>query len=86
MQICLLKITLKWSKSEREREIFDIAYMQNLKWYKLTYWQNRNKLTNLENELKVTMVDRLWGGIVKEFGIDMYTLLYLRLITTKDLL
>ena len=28
-----------------------------------------------------------WGeGIVREFGIDMYTLLYLKLITTEDLL
>ena len=26
------------------------------------------------------------GGIVKEFGIDMYTLLYLKWITNKDLL
>ena len=28
-----------------------------------------------------------WGvGIVREFGIDMYTLLYLKWITNKDLL
>ena len=28
-----------------------------------------------------------WGeGIVREFGIDMYTLLYLKCITNKDLL
>ena len=26
------------------------------------------------------------GGIVREFGIDMYTLLYLKWITNKDLL
>ena len=26
------------------------------------------------------------GGIVREFGIDMYTLLYLKGITNKDLL
>ena len=26
------------------------------------------------------------GGIVKEFGIDMYTVLYLKWITDKDLL
>ena len=26
------------------------------------------------------------GGIVREFGIDMYTLLYSRWITNKDLL
>ena len=27
-----------------------------------------------------------WGEIVREFGIDMYTLLYLKWITSKDLL
>ena len=26
------------------------------------------------------------GGIVREFGMDMYTLLYLKWITSKDLL
>ena len=26
------------------------------------------------------------GGIVREFGIDLYTLLYLKWITNKDLL
>ena len=25
-----------------------------------------------------------WGGIDQEFGIDMYTLLYLKWITNKD--
>ena len=29
---------------------------------------------------------RVGGGIVREFGIDMYTLLYLKWITNKDLL
>ena len=37
------------------------------------------------------MISRLLGGkigatIVREFGIDMYTLLYLKQITNKDLL
>ena len=27
-----------------------------------------------------------WEGIVREFGMDMYTLLYLKWITYKDLL
>ena len=27
---------------------------------------------------------RMWGGIVREFGIDMYTLLYLKWIPNKD--
>ena len=40
----------------RERQIsYDIAYMWNLKkWYKWTYLQNRNRVTNVENKLMVT--------------------------------
>ena len=34
----------------------------------------QKRLTDLENKLMVTG----WGGIVREFGIDMYTLLYLK--------
>ena len=46
-----------------------------------------NRLTDLENELigvggRMGVKER----IVREFGIDMYTLLYLRWITNKDLL
>ena len=43
-------------------------------------------------EIKKEFVDlwlpggRLGEGIVREFGIDMYTLLYLKWITNKDLL
>ena len=46
----------KWSKSDRERQIsYDITCMWNLKkWYKWTYLQNRNRLTDIENKLMVT--------------------------------
>ena len=46
----------KWSKSHRERQIsYDITWMWNLKkWYKWTYLQNRNRLTDIENKLTVT--------------------------------
>ena len=49
--------------------------------------QNRNRLTDLENKLMVTKWNG-WGGtrIVREFGVDMYTLLYLKWITSKNLL
>ena len=71
-----LEIHTKWSKSHRERQIsHDFAYMWNLKkWYKWTYSQNRNRLTVLENKLMVTG----GVGIDWEFGINMYTLLYLK--------
>ena len=42
----------------------------------LTYLQNGNRVTDVENKLMVTR-----GG-----GIDIYTLLYIKWITNKDLL
>ena len=42
--------------------------------------------TDSENELMVTRGEGWEEGIVRKFGIDMYTLLYLRWITNKDLL
>ena len=52
-----------------------------------TYLHNRNRFTDFENEL---MIAGGWGrigreGLVRELGMDMYTLLYLKRIT-KDLL
>ena len=38
--------------------------------------QNRNRLTDLENELMVTSGEGWGGGIDRECGIDMYILLY----------
>ena len=52
------------------------------KWYKRTYFQNRNRFTDLESRLTVTRRE----GIVREFGVDMYTLLYLKWITNKGVL
>ena len=43
--------------------------------------QNRKTFTDLENKLRLLGM----GGIVREFGMDMYTLLYLKQITNKDL-
>ena len=49
--------------------------------------QNRNKVTDLENELSVVGEgERIREGIVQEFGMDTYTLLHLKWITNKDLL
>ena len=49
-------IILSEVKSDRERQIsYDITYMWNLqKWYKWTHLQNRNRLTDLENQFMVT--------------------------------
>ena len=45
----------------------------------------RNKLKDLENLW--LLGEEEWGeGVVKEFEIDMYTLLYLKWVISKDLL
>ena len=54
----------KWSMSGREREISnDIIYMCNRKKYKLSYLQNRNRLTDIENKLVVTKQEREEEGL-----------------------
>ena len=67
----------KWSKWDRERQIsYDITYMRNLKKSdanELIYETNR--LTGVENKRMVTRGD---SGIGREFGINIYTLLYIK--------
>ena len=43
------------------------------------------RLTDVENECMVTRGEGLGGGIVRELGIDPYTLLYLKYITRVSL-
>ena len=73
----------KWSKSDRIRQIYDIVYMWNLKtmtWINLFTKTDRNRLTDLENR------DGMGIEIDQEFGMYIYTLLYLKKIIIKDLL
>ena len=42
--------------------------------------------TDVKNELTVTKKEEWGEGIVREFGMDMYTLLYLKWVTNKVLL
>ena len=51
---------------------YDINYMWNLtKWYKWTYSQGRNRLTDIGNKLMVTKKEREWEGETnEEFGIS----------------
>ena len=44
------------------------------------------KLIDLENKLMVEGEEGLGEGIAREFEINMYTRLYLKWITNKDLL
>ena len=41
--------------------------------------QNRSRVTDVENKLMVTKGESWgWGGINLEFGINIYTLLYIK--------
>ena len=72
--------------SQRRRNIlWHPLYVESKKkWYKWIYLQNIKRFTDLENELMVAG-GRMGKAIVKRFGMGMYTLLYLKQITNKDL-
>ena len=64
----------KWSKSDWERQIsYDITYMWNLtkKWYKWTFLQNRNRLTDIENkhDYQRGKCECVWGGGEDKLGV-----------------
>ena len=63
----------KGNKSDRKRQIsYDIPYMWNLKkWYKWTYLQNRNRLTDVENKLMIIKGEGWGEGINYEVCISI---------------
>ena len=74
----------KWSKSDRERQIsYHVTYMWNLK-YEMNKWANE-LIYKTETDSQTSKTN-LWlpkgkrggGGVDWEFGIDMYTLVYLK--------
>ena len=73
-------VILSKAKSGRERQIaYDITYMWNPKqWYKRTYSENRNRVTDVENKRMFTK-GKEEGEINWEIGIGIYTLLLLLL-------
>ena len=81
-----LEIVILCEISQTEEEKYHLCAKFKRKWNKLTYSQNRNRLTDLENELMAITEDVWVEGIFREFRIDLYTLLYLKWITNKDLL
>ena len=48
--------------------------------------QKRNRLTDLEHELMVARRKDRGERIVREFGMNMYTMRYLKWMTNRDLL
>ena len=58
-------------------------------WY-LLYAESKRKGTNeliykIKTDLEIALMVTSGGGIDWEFGMDMYTLLYLKQITNKDI-
>ena len=51
----------------------------------LFLFQKRNSLTDLESKFMIVKGEGWGGGIVREFGMDMDTLLYLKWITNTVL-
>ena len=71
------KKNLKKKKKNAEKECYDILYMRNWK------RNDTNELiykteTDLQSELMVARGEEWGGGRDREFGINMYTLLYLK--------
>ena len=62
--------------------------MWNLeKWYRSSYWQSRNRDTDIENKCMDTNGGKWWEGCVVmnwEIGLDMYTLICIKWITKKN--
>ena len=55
-----------------------ISFASSLRKFSFKELMNRNRLTDLENKLKVTKRERWGGGINHELGINIHTLLYIR--------
>ena len=65
----------KWSKSEKNKYyIISLIADSKKKWYKWTYLQTRNRLTDIENKFMVTKGERE----EEEFEINRYTLLCIK--------
>ena len=74
-----LETVIQREVSQKEKEISYIsAYMCNLeKWYRRSYFQSRNRDTDVENRhMDAKREGR--GGMNWEIGIDIYALLYMK--------
>ena len=48
------------------------------KWYQRMYLQNRNRVTDVENQLMIMRGEGVGAGITWEIGSDIYTSLYIK--------
>ena len=78
---------LKEVSQRRRNNVWHPLHVESKKkWYKWTYLQNRNRLTDLENKLASYQGKNEEKWIIREFRINMYTWLYLKWIINKNLL
>ena len=84
-----LSCWVKWVRLRGRHAVRHPLHVESRKkWHRWTYvWmQSRNSLTDLR-KWTYGCLEEEWGEeIVREFGISMYTLLYLKWITSKVLL
>ena len=74
----------KWSKSERERQVYSITDMWNKIWHKWTCLQNRNRLIDVENRVVVAKGE---GGRERDgLGVCRCKLLHIEWINNKVLM
>ena len=66
----------EWSKSKTHIICYHLYVGSKKKLYKWTYLQNIKRLTDLENKV-VAARGKDVAGSDREFGMDMYTLLYI---------
>ena len=52
----------------------------------MNLFTKQNRPIDMENKLMVTKEEKEGGGINQDFGINIYTPLYIKQITNKDLL
>ena len=77
----------KWSQSEKDKYRMTSPIGGNLKkWYKWTFLQNKNRLTDIKNRLVVAKGEGGGGGMEWEFGINRCKLVYTGWINHKVLL
>ena len=89
-----LETVIQSEVSQKEKNKYRILthVMWNLeKWYRWSSLQGRSWDTDVENKRMDTKGGKLWGGgdggvMNWAIGIDMYTLVCIRLMTNKNLL
>ena len=76
----------EWHKYKNGK-YHDITYMWNLKRNDTNEFIYKTETDSQTSRMSLWLLGEGWGeGTVREFGMDMYTQLYLKWITNKDLL